>query len=106
MIMVRPLKGERPKKTATFSVDPVIWKDFQNVVEKRVFPQTSTSAHLEVLMRQEIARLSGEDPTSVVVNEAELQKRLNVLERKRVALQDLVEKAGGDASCSKNFLKP
>lgn len=95
--MVRPLQGERPKKTTTISIDPEVWQTFQNVVKtKEPDGDVSASSHVETLAKREIAKLTGQNADADVATEAQLRKRLATLERRLLLNRDLLIKGDGD----------
>lgn len=88
--MVRPIKGERAKKAATITVDPVQWKDFQDNV-KAFLPDPSASHHVGTLIQNENARFAGKDgAASPAVSEAMLQTQQRILKRKYQDIEQIL----------------
>jgi hypothetical protein len=96
--LVRPLKGEHAKKITTISIDPVVWKTFQDIVEsKEPDGDTSASSHVETLLKKEIADITGKDPDAAAVNERQLQNRLTRLTKRKDTLYDMIGNGGKEA---------
>lgn len=91
--MVRPLSGARPKKRTTISVDPVVYKTFQKLVEsKQPDGDKSSSSHLETLMKREIAKVQGSELPEVVDVES-LQRQLANLKKRHNDLVNAIKNA-------------
>ena len=98
--MGRPTKDITEKKTArTITILPSVWDEFQGLVKAKV-PGASASSHTETLVKNEIARLKGEDPVAII-DEAELESQLTTL-MNRV---NSIRKVFKDAGATKRVLK-
>ena len=96
--MARPVKTGSIKKATTISIDPKEWQDYQALVKAKVFPAISVSERLRQLIREDTARLTGEECAQPHIDLVKLQENQRTLIRKRDTLLDLVEKVGEDFS--------
>jgi hypothetical protein len=70
------------KKAATITIDPEIWLAFQNLVkDKQPDGDKSASAHVETLVRREVAKIQSSNMPDVV-DRAALQRQLLSLKKR------------------------
>jgi hypothetical protein len=88
-------EGITPKKTISATMDPKIWEEFQDVVKKlQPDGDKSASAHLETIIKREIARLAGKEMPNIV-DVARLQRQILTLDNRFDAMQKSLEKRDG-----------
>jgi hypothetical protein len=81
------------KVLRSISIDPVIWKAFQDLVKAHnPDGDTTASAHVERLVERENSRLSGGN-VAVVIDRAGLQRQLRQLAKRSIDVKKIIVKS-------------
>jgi hypothetical protein len=102
-VTVRPLQGERPKKTTTISVDPLDWEKYQHITGEVMVPRISASSDLGAYIRGVIAKYEGGDAEATAANDQfQLEIRHTALFKKKKMLEETI---GGNEETKKRLDK-